>query len=222
MIQQVPLSELIEDLDIYPRGSVSEVRVGDLVYAMDAGAQLPPPVIDKATRKIVDGFHRTRAYRKRLGDDGAIGVDVQEFADDAAMLLESARINGQHGQPLGRYDQRIVHLRATALGATEDQVARALGVTTSRLAQITLKVAQSEAGPVPLKQGTAHLSKAYLTAAQVTEIRRMRGGSARSKAVELTRILREKLAPVDTEPELRQALADLGAEIEASLAPFAG
>jgi hypothetical protein len=220
MIERVALDTLVEDFTIYPRGSVSEVRVADLIYSIDAGEIPPPPVIDQATRKIVDGFHRTRAWRKRLGDNGTIDADVQEFADDLAMLNESASINRKQGLPLGRYDQRVVHIKAKALGATDDEIAATLGVTPTRLLQIVVREARSDAGDVPLKRGVEHLGGAYLNADQVAEIRRMRGAPARAKAAELTRMLQNGLAPVAQDPELRNALTELAAAIATALAPF--
>lgn len=219
-INKVKLSEIVEDLTIYPRGTVSEVRVADLVYAIDAGEELPPPVIDRQTRKCVDGFHRTRAWRKRLGDNGVIDADVQEFADKAAMLLESAALNSRHGLPLGRYDQRVVHIRARQLGAEDEDIARALGVTSGRLLQIAVREAKSDAGDVPLKRGIEHLGGSYLSAEQVAEIRKMRGAPIRAKAAELTRLLQQGLAPVQQDPDLRLALAELAAVIGATLEPF--
>lgn len=222
MIETVTLAELVEDLEIYPRGSVSEVHVSDLVYALDAGAQLPPPVIDRATRKIIDGFHRIRALRKRLGAAASIEADVQEFADDAAMLLESARLNSPHGLALGRYDQRVVHIKAKALGATDEQVAGALGVTVTRLLQITVMEAKSDQGDVALKRGMGHLGGQYLSRGQVEEIRRARGAPARMKVTELARQLRQDLLPVKIDPELRAALAELATVIGEVLAPYTG
>src|SRR6266700_122704 len=98
MPERISLSELVEDLSIYPRGAVDNVRVDDLCYALDAGNVLPPPLVDRATRKIVDGFHRVRAYRKRLGDDGVIDAELEDFASDAEMLLRSAQLNAVHGK----------------------------------------------------------------------------------------------------------------------------
>lgn len=220
MIETVTLSDLVEDLNIYPRGSVSVVRVSDLVYALEAGAQLPPPVIDRDTRKIVDGFHRARAQRKRLGDDGVIDVDVQEFENDLAMVLESARLNAVHGLPLGRYDQRVVRIKAQVLGATDDEIAGALGITTTRLLSVSVMEARAADGGanVPLKQGFRHLGGSYLTSEQIAEIRKARGAPARSKVSELTRLLRADLLPLAGDPELQQMLAVLAETITEVLA----
>lgn len=222
MTEQVQLADLVEDEAIYPRGTVSQIRVSDLCYALDAGAVLPPPVIDRSTNKIVDGVHRVRAHRKRLGDDGVIDADVQDFANEAAMLLASAHLNSLHGLPLGRYDQRVVHVRATQLGATDEEVADALGVTVTRMLQIVTREATSDDGAVPLKRGMEQLGGAYITPEQVAEIRRQRGAPARAKVKELTRLLRQGLAPVATDPELRTALAELAGVIKEALTLYAG
>lgn len=70
--------------------------------------------------------------------------------------------------------------------------------------------AQSSEGPVPLKRGVGHLGGRYLSPEQVREIRHMRGGAARAKVNEMIRLLRQDgLVPVDADPELRRALAEL-------------
>lgn len=215
------LSELEEDPDIYPRGNVSNMHVADLLYALEAGATLPPPVVDTKSRKIVDGFHRVRALRRWHGTDEAeITVDFQDYADDVAMLLESARLNARHGLPLQRLDQTHVAIKARKFGAADDEIASALGVTPERLVRIEIKVAKSEHGLVPVKYGARHLAGTFINPAQVDALRRMRGGTARSKAAELLSLLRTGIAPVDSDPDLRLSLSELVDQINASLAAF--
>lgn len=221
-IEQVKLSEIVEDMAIYPRGSVSEVRVADLMYALDAGDTLPLPLIDRATRKTVDGVHRIHAYRKRLGGEGMIDVEVQEFPGDLEMIKESARINHLHGLPLGRYDQRVAYLKIKQFGGTDEEAAAALGVTQTRLLQIVVRQADSPQGAIALKRGTEHLGGSYLTAEQVTEIRRMRGAPARSKITELTRLIQRGLVPLEHDADLRRALADLIMVAQGALSAYTG
>ena len=220
-LQEVRLDELVEDLSIYPRGSVSMVHVQDLLLALDSGNPLPEPIIDARTRKIVDGFHRVRAYRKRLGDDGIIRAEIREYGSDAEMLLASARLNAVHGLRLSRYDQRHVVIKARALGLADDDTAEALGVTPIRLKMINVMQANSDSGPVALKRGVEHLGGRYLTVEQLAEIKRMRGGRTRDKVTELARLLHsEGLVPVAEDPLLRQSLAELALAIAEALAPF--
>ncbi len=214
------LSDLVEDEAVYPRGSVSLIRVDDYAYALDAGAQFPPPVIDEATRKIVDGFHRTRAMRKRWGDDAEIDVDVQAFADDAEMLATSARLNNPQGLPLSRLDQRVFYIRAKALGMSDEEAASALGVTVDRVIKVAVMTAQGDDGPVALKQPMGHLGGNYLTQEQVAAIKSARAAPARAKVAEMTRLLRLELLPLKLSPALRTELAELATVIGEALAPF--
>lgn len=210
------ISDLVEDLDIYPRGRVNDMNVANLIHALDAGAVLPAPVIDRSTMKIIDGFHRVRAWRKRLGDDAQIEVDIREYADDAERLLASARLNAGHGLPLGRYDQRVVALKAERLGIREDEIAAALAVTPARLLRIKVLQAQGDNGPVPLKYGAAHMSGRYITPEQAEQIRSMRSGTIQQKALELSRLLRSGLTP-ESDGEVHKVLAALAADITAVL-----
>jgi hypothetical protein len=136
------------------------------------------------------------------------------------MLLESARLNATHGQPLGRYDQRVTRIKAQALGITDEDVAAALNVTTTRLLAISVMEAHAEDGgpDVPLKRGFGHLGGSYLTREQISEIRKARGAPARSKVGELVRLLRAGLIPLDGDPELRALLAELAVVITEVLA----
>lgn len=214
--EKLRLDELVEDLRVYPRGAVSDMRADDLAYALDAGAVLPPLVIDRKTRKIVDGFHRARAFRKRHGKDAEVPCIVRDFADDAAMLLESARLNSGHGLPLGRHDQRVVAIRARELGADSAEIAAALGITPQRLITIAVRVAQSDEGDVPLKRGTEHLSNQYLSHDQVEKIRKMRGAPIASKARELSGLIQSGIAPM-ADPDVQASLRELFMVIEAAL-----
>ncbi len=221
MSERIRLGDLIEDLAIYPRGSVSDVRVADIGYAMDAGREFPPLVADRQTMKIVDGFHRRRALIRRLGEDGEADVDLTDLADEGAMLIESARLNSAHGLPLGRHDQMVIHIKAVKLGVSDEDIASALGVTPARLLRIAIREATGpDGGKVATKGGMGHLGGSYLSAEQLAEVRRQRGGSARSKVAELTGLLRQGLAPMAHDPDLRLALAELGSVIKESLASF--
>lgn len=214
--EKLRLDSLVEDLKVYPRGAVSDMRVDDLAYAHDAGSVLPPIVVDRKTRKIVDGFHRARALRKRLGKDASVPCVVREFADDAEMLLESARLNSGHGLPLGRHDQRVVVLRARQLGAQNEDIAAALGITPQRLTAIAIRVAQSDDGEVPLKRGTEHLSGHYLNKDQVDKIRKMRGAPIAAKARELSGLIQSGIAPM-SDPDVQASLRELLMVIDVAL-----
>jgi hypothetical protein len=220
MTEPVKVGELVEDLDIFPRRSVSDVRIDDMCYALDAGKVLPPILADRATRKIVDGIHRHRAYLKRLSAEAVIEAEFREFASNLEMLLESARVNAPQGMPLGRVDQSVVYIKAKQLVASDADIADVLGVTTTRLVRVQIRQANSSGGPVPLPHGTEHLGGSYLSDEQVAELRRQRGATTLTKVRELAGLLNQDLAPLGSDPVLRQELATLAGLITEKLAAY--
>src|SRR5271155_2464210 len=62
-MKTIALSELVLDFDIYPRVDVDTTNVSRIQDAITAKVAMPPLVIDKTSKRIIDGFHRYKAYR---------------------------------------------------------------------------------------------------------------------------------------------------------------
>src|SRR5208283_55156 len=62
-MKKIALSELILDPEIYPRAEVSSMNVSSIKNALRAGITLPPIIIDKKSRRIIDGAHRVTAMK---------------------------------------------------------------------------------------------------------------------------------------------------------------
>jgi len=133
--KRVPISSLVEDFSLYPRGSVDTSRIGDYAAALKSGAKLPPPVVDAKSLRIVDGFHRIRAHRRAFGDQIELEVELQRYGSDLEMLQDAISRNAQHGMPLQKQDMtRCIHLLqerdvsvkkiAVILSTTEQQIQR--------------------------------------------------------------------------------------------------
>jgi len=134
----VKLAELIEDWSLYPREKVDDVQVARLIEAFEAGENIPPIVVDKASKRIVDGYHRCRAA-KRAGRE-ELNVELRDFASEESMLLEAIRLNARHGVPLGRQDQaRVINL-GKHLHISYETMASALGIRVIRLKIIKQKM----------------------------------------------------------------------------------
>lgn len=151
----VKLSELVEDFDIYPRHSVDSSYVSDLARAIQAGDQLPLVRVDKKTKRIVDGFHRTRAWRKVLGRGGEIEADLRTYASEQDLLKESIELNAKNGRKLDQQDRSRSALLLERHGVTVKEIAVVLHTTEQRVQElinvrvVLVKPAQGGGGGTP-------------------------------------------------------------------------
>lgn len=176
MSKSLPLAQLMEDFAIYPRHAVDDSHVSSLLNALRSGAVLPPIVVEKKSGRIVDGWHRCRAYKRHLGPEGVVLITEKVYATEAELVLDAIAYNSTHGRKLDVVDQ----IRATAMcqerGISVHQVAIVLHVPEKRVERLLVRLASApEAGPstipgtlqVALKHPASHLSGATLTPAQL-------------------------------------------------------
>ena len=147
------LAELVLDFTLYPRHEVDSQNVSRLVAALEAGAELPPLVVDKATKRIVDGFHRYRAYQRLREPPETVEVELRSYADDKALLLDAVRRNAKHGVPFDSIDRAHVMLLAEGLNIAVEDLAEAMQFPADSLrAAIEGRVAKNlEGQPLLLK-----------------------------------------------------------------------
>ena len=67
-MRSILVSALMLDYNLYPRHVVDEQHVHYIVEAMRSGAEMPPVVADKRSKRVIDGFHRVTAVKKMHGD----------------------------------------------------------------------------------------------------------------------------------------------------------
>lgn len=53
-----------------------------LAESLQAGATLPPIVVERETSRVVDGFHRVEAHRRVYGREAMIEVIEKEYASE--------------------------------------------------------------------------------------------------------------------------------------------
>jgi len=180
VIQERALSDLVLDFTLYPRHIVDGTHVAHLQEAIHAGAELPPILIDKKTKRIVDGVHRYKAHLRALGDEGTIRAEVQSFRSEAEMFLEAARRNAGHGRRLTTFDRlRCIQL-ATQLDINEDALAGALMIPVERVASLRVermsKPAVRTEVPTALKRTIAkNMAGKRLNKKQIEANRRLSG-----------------------------------------------
>lgn len=192
------LAELVEDFNLYPRHQVSDIHVGDMVRALQAGMTLPPPIIDQATKRIVDGFHRIRAYKRHLGEEAKILVELRGYDSEGELFLDAARLNAGHGRKLDRHDQVRIIYRARELGVSDDLIAVSLNVPAERVTELEVRIATGPAGEsVATKLGAHHLGGRVVTAEQLEAMRGMRGARTGRLIRELSELLESGVANLE-------------------------
>ena len=175
-VSKIKASKVVLDYDFYPRQEVSSFNVQSLVEALKAGTVLPPIIVDKASKRVIDGFHRVKAYQKAYGADSMVPCVYKEYPDDAAMFLESMEANSKHGRNLTPFDRARCLGRAEELRLDISVVAKSLNMTVESLGTMKAeRLGSFLSDPVVLKRTTAHLAGTDLTAAQV-EYNRHAGG----------------------------------------------
>jgi len=158
-VSNVRLATLVFDFNIYPRHKVDQYHVKEMCDSLLVGNMPPPIIVERKTKRVVDGFHRTEAYRKVFGLDGKIPAIVKEWPDEASMMLEAVASNSTHGRALTPQDR----VRCIALleqrGLQPDQMATALCMTPQKITEMkATRIAQYNMEPVVLKRSAAHLA----------------------------------------------------------------
>lgn len=217
VLKEVPLASLVEDFSLYPRNRVDDVHVSDLVRAIASGDVLPPIIIDAETLRIADGFHRGRAYRKALGEDAMVTVEMRRYPNEAALFLDAVSLNASHGRKLDRQDQTRIVLKLRELGVEDKQIAIRLHIPEAELKPLALRVHTTSSGDtIPSKRGLAWKHGEVLTSEQVKALGSVRSAEITRLCMELTRLIDSGLVDL-SDPQVIQWLRATKQSIESSL-----
>ena len=137
---KMALAELIEDGDLYPRHAVDTSHVSEIARAIEAGQAVPPPVIERKSKRIVDGWHRCRAYRKVLGRGGVIEVDARVYASEVDVLKDAVLLNSGQGRKLDQQDRTRSALMLERKGVPVEDIAVVLRTTEARVRELLVRV----------------------------------------------------------------------------------
>lgn len=204
--EMVSAESLVLDFNLYPRHALSSVNLRRIGEAIAVGEQLPPVRADRASRRVIDGFHRV-TWKLRAGQP--VEVEWHDYADDAAMLLDAIALNARQGMPLEPYDRARCLELADGLGIDLDQLAGALAVDLDVLGKLraTRTAFDPEGKPVMIKRSLRHKAGGKLTRRQVEANRRASGWSVRFHAEQIILAIEADYVPEDE--ATAQALARL-------------
>lgn len=219
--KKLSLASLVEDFSLYPRNHVDDVHITDLRRALQAGVELPPIVVDRASLRIVDGVHRRRAMLKHSGEQAVATVVLNSYPDDAAFFMDAVRLNAQHGRKLDRQDQTRIVLKMQEMKVEPYVIASTLFIPEAEVRTLAINVVYgAEQEPHPNKRGFAHLRGETLTPLQLQTIQSVRSGEVGRACRELVRMLQAQLVDLD-DPKVVEQLRELSELIQKTLQSIA-
>lgn len=214
---QIIAALLIEDDSIYPREKIDNSHVSSLAHTLESGVVLPPLIVEETSRRIIDGFHRKRAWQRIFGENVEVPVELRTYASEAELFADAVRLNAGHGRKLDRQDQVRCALRLQALGVGEQQIAVALQTTEVSVKNMLVKVVIVKHDPAtdgelrpakPVAYPRAGEGPRELNTQQYQVMRSSSGYRTAQTVTQLTRELESSLVDLDT-PGLREKLRNL-------------
>jgi len=216
-IKQLRICDLVEDMEIYPRHAVDDAHVASLSRALESGETFPPIVADRKSKRIVDGWHRVRAYKRIVGPEAVIDVDLRSYANEGTLLLDAVSLNSSHGRRLDVIDQARVVVMLERAGVEQDKIAVSLHVPEAHVIKLKVRLATAtheSTGTIPgtkqvsLKRPVSWMAGQKLTDEQVETHAMLPGTSFLLIARQLTKALRSKMCNFGDE-KLLAGLKDL-------------
>lgn len=200
-MKRFKIAELILDFDLYPRNNVDSHNVTAMVDALSAGIELPPVIIDRKSRRVVDGFHRIRAHRRFHGKDAEVYVVEKSYATDAEIFLDAARYNAAHGAKLDPCDRAHCIIIAERLQIPYAEIAGALHMPLDRVKSLRqTRVAKGSDGlSIPLKRTVAGFHGRRLTKRQQVANNKLSGMSQSFYANQLIELIESEMLDLEDE-----------------------
>lgn len=193
-------AELILDFDLYPRNNVDSHNVKTICEALQMQAEIPPVIICKRTKRVVDGFHRTRAVLQHFGNNAGIQVIEKTYKDDAELFLDAMRYNSSHGAKLDPCDRTHCIIVAQRLKISPDAIAGALRIPTDRIGEIRntrMATTKSDGLTIPLKRTVRHFAGKVLNKRQETANNRLSGMNQQFYANQLIELIESKMLDLE-------------------------
>jgi hypothetical protein len=197
----IPLDWLVEDWTLYPRHQLDGSNVRDLTHALEASDELPRIIVENGTGRIIDGFHRRRAYLRYYDNDVTrkVPVILKDYADDGEAFADAVRYNRSHGRKLNSNDVISSVHRLRDYGVDDNGIALILKVPESYVEEIAIRIALSETQePVPLKAGDRHLQGQTLDHDQIEALTHRQGVPYGRLARQLIDAAKNNLLPDDS------------------------
>ena len=175
---KIKIKDLVFDDEIYPRSHVDIQTVNRFRNALSCGEVFPPIIIDKKTKRIIDGWHRATAYKIVFSDDTEVECELKEYKSELDLLVDAIRRNTRHGLPLTSYDKALCVTRLHKLGLNDELTRQHLLLTEKNYTSLVKrKLAFRNGDVVPIKRTFAHLAGTEIKE-QTLDVNKRAGGHA--------------------------------------------
>lgn len=198
------IGDLVYDSTIYPRHDINRKHVNELKDSFRADEPLPPLVVCKVTKKIIDGIHRWHALIDLYDENARWYIKWESFSTDSARFLRSVQLNARHGMRLEKYDRAHCLVIAEKLNISVSDLAAGFGCTKAAFdgsvkERFSKAVGVSSLGGVaiPLKRTIRHMAGKELTQQQVEANDKLQGWPAHFYAEQLIALIDAELMPRD-------------------------
>lgn len=222
-MKEFKLSDLVLDYSIYPRKEVDRQHAAIIQEAIEGGAVMPPLVLESKTHRVVDGFHRYRAYKSIAKDNVEFLVSCIEktYKSEALLFLDAMRYNAEHGRALNKFDRTHCILMAHKLKVDDKDISAVLHVPINMVKQLVVdRTATRVNGKqtlVPIKSTIRHMAGKKLTKEQ-SDCNDKLGGMQQGFYVhQVIMLIENNLIDVENE-RLMEQLAKLAQLLETMLA----
>lgn len=190
------ITELVVDMNLYPRSQIDDNHVSYMIRAFRAKSKFPPIIIDKKSKRIIDGVHRYNMY-KRIDRGMAVEVIEKQYKDDAEMFWHAMRLNADHGKGLTPFDRTKCIAKSGQLGLTKIQTADALLMTLADVGKLQKeRMGRYKVNGIvayePLKRTIRHLAGEVLTERQWEANEKLSGMNQQFYAEQLITIIESK------------------------------
>jgi hypothetical protein len=145
MATALPIIEVVYDPSLQQRAvQVEPVHLKRLLDALETGAMFPAIIIDKASRRIVDGIHRYHAIKKyaekypeKFNGEVTILCEEREFFSDDEMFKFVLAANSAHGMPWAPIDKQRITLEAQRRGISLPEVSELIRMPLPQLEKVS-------------------------------------------------------------------------------------
>lgn len=199
---RIKLSAIIEDFALYPRGDVDSGHVAHIAAAIESGQQMPDIIIERKSKRIIDGFHRKRAFVRVLGADGEVDVIVKEYPSEADMFLDAMKRNANHGRNLTSYDRTVAINKAVGFAIEPEYIAGALNMTVEKVNgwKVTRCAKLENSGRVvALKQPIKHMAGRTMSKEQAAVVPKIGGNNVMFYVNQIKLLIENDLIDTDNE-----------------------